>query len=46
MRIANLILCILNILCLALNLYVGNYTVAIINAIAVVATTSAFILCK
>lgn len=46
MRIANLILCILNTLCLALNLYVGNYTVAIINAIAVGATASAFTLRK
>lgn len=46
MRIANLILCILNILYLALSLYVGNYTVAIINVIAIAATATAFTLCK
>lgn len=40
MKIANFILCILNVLCLVLNLYVGNYVTAVINAMAVALTAN------
>jgi hypothetical protein len=44
MRTANLILCILNVLCLAFNIYTQNYFVAAINGLAIVLTASAIVM--
>lgn len=40
MKTANFILCILNVLCLVYNLYIENYIVAAINAIAIIPTAN------
>ena len=40
MKVANLILCILNVLCLVFNLYTQNYTVAFINGVAIMLTAN------
>ena len=44
MRTANLILCILNVLCLAFNIYTQAYFIAAINGLAIVLTASAVVL--
>lgn len=44
MRTANLILCILNVLCLAFNIYTQAYFVAAINGLAIFFTASAAII--
>ena len=44
MRTANLVLCILNVLCLAFNIYTQAYFVAAINGLAIVLTASAVVL--
>lgn len=44
MRTANLILCILNVLCLAFNIYTQAYFVAAINGLAIVLTASAVVI--
>lgn len=44
MRTANLILCILNVLCLAFNIYTQAYLIAAINGFAIVLTVSAVVL--
>ena len=41
MRTVNLILCILNVLCLAFNIYTQNYFVAAINGLAILLTAHA-----
>ena len=41
MRTANLILCILNVLCLAFNIYTQSYFVAAINGLAILLTAHA-----
>ena len=45
MKVANLILCILNVLCLAFNIYRHEYFVAVINGLAILATVSAVLIC-
>ena len=40
MKIANFILCILNVLCLVFNLYEGYYATAVINAVAIALTAN------
>lgn len=45
MKTANLVLCILNILCLAFNIYRQEYFVAVINGLAVLCTASAALIC-
>lgn len=44
MRTANLVLCILNVLCLAFNIYMQNYFVAAINGLAIALTASAVVI--
>lgn len=44
MRAANLILCILNVLCLVFNIYTQAYFVAAINGLAIVLTASAVLI--
>lgn len=44
MRTVNLILCILNCLCFAFNIYTQEYFIAVINMIAVVFTASAVVI--
>lgn len=44
MRTVNLILCILNVLCLAFNIYTQAYFVAVINGLAIVLTASAVVI--
>ena len=44
MRTANLVLCILNVLCLAFNIYTQAYFIAAINGLAIVLTASAVVL--
>ena len=41
MRTANLVLCILNVLCLAFNIYTQAYFIAAINGLAILFTASA-----
>ena len=45
MKIVNLVLCILNALCLAFNIYIQNYLVAAINVLAILTTASADLIC-
>lgn len=45
MKTTNLVLCILNALCLAYNIYMRNYLVAAINVLAILATASAALIC-
>jgi hypothetical protein len=44
MRTANLILCILNVLCLAFNIYTQAYFVTAINGLAIALTASAVVM--
>ena len=44
MRTANLVLCILNALCLIFNIYTQAYFVAAINGLAVLFTASAIVI--
>lgn len=44
MRIANLVLCILNVLCLVFNIYTQEYFIAAINGLAVLFTASAVLI--
>lgn len=44
MRTANLVLCILNVLCLAFNIHTQEYLIAAINGFAIVLTASAVVM--
>lgn len=45
MKTANLVLCILNALCLAFNIYRKERLIAVINGLAILATASAVLIC-
>lgn len=44
MRTVNLVLCILNVLCFAFNIYTQEYFIAAINGLAVFCTASAVVI--
>ena len=44
MRTVNLILCILNVLCLIFNIYTQAYAVAAINGLAILLTARAIVI--
>lgn len=44
MRTANLVLCILNVLCFAFNIYTQEYFIAAINGLAVLLTANAVVI--
>ena len=44
MRTANLVLCILNVLCLVFNIYTQAYFVAAINGLAILLTAHAVVI--
>lgn len=44
MRTVNLVLCILNVLCFAFNIYTKEYFIAAINGLAVLLTATAVVI--